>query len=69
MQAVSLSGLSEDYYKTQKAENTIKYRGKTLVCRIFDCGENQLDRYTIAFKWNMLYRKTFRQSLYFGVTL
>jgi len=31
-------------------KNTIQARGKTLVCRIFDSGENYCDRYTVAFK-------------------
>ena len=30
--------------------NTIMHNGKRKVCRIFDAGEQHLDRYTVAFK-------------------
>lgn len=30
--------------------NTIKARGKRLVCRIYDLGDSSVDRYTVAFK-------------------
>lgn len=30
--------------------NTITHNGRRLVCRIFDAGDAQFDRYTVAFK-------------------